>query len=237
MPSNNSYTIEQINNKKPDFSRLTALYFSEKKYKKQPHVRFVVCKCICGNIKTFQLNKITTGATKSCGCLLVENKGISTKYSVMNKSIRSTYNGMMNRCYYKNGSRYKDYGGRGVIVCDDWRKNYQSFLTWCLNNGWKKGLHLDKDIKGNGLLYSPETCCFVTPTENANHKSTNIVVICNDEKMSLKNACRFLKLNYYTIRGRITTYGLSFEEAITFPKNVKFKKYKEKLLKESKINI
>jgi len=72
---------------------------------------------------------------------------------------------MKQRCYNKNNKNYKWYGAKGVRVCDSWQ-TFANFHKWAVNNGYKKGLHLDKDIKGNGKLYSPESCCFVTPKKN-----------------------------------------------------------------------
>lgn len=64
----------------------------------------------------------------------------------------------------------KLWGGRGVSVCEEWRNDYNSFLKWAKENGWAKGLELDKDIKGDGLLYSAETCVWTTRLENNNHR-------------------------------------------------------------------
>lgn len=82
--------------------------------------------------------------------------------------IRS-YNMMMNRCYNKNDPNYHLYGGAGVLVCEEWNRHPEVFKKWSLNNGWGENLELDKDIKGNGILYSPATCMWVTHAENMLH--------------------------------------------------------------------
>lgn len=78
---------------------------------------------------------------------------------------------MMSRCYDSGNAWYKQYGGRGVTVCDEWRGNPQAFIEWSLTNGWARGLQLDKDIlcKELGLnlpVYGPETCQWVTKRVN-----------------------------------------------------------------------
>lgn len=72
---------------------------------------------------------------------------------------------MMQRCYNKNHKSYHNYGGRGVSVCDEWH-NKKTFVEWGLANGFHTNLDLDKDKKGDGMLYSPDTCCFITRKEN-----------------------------------------------------------------------
>lgn len=72
---------------------------------------------------------------------------------------------MIRRCYYQKGPQYHRYGGRGVVVCDDWH-NFQIFADWCSEN-YIEGYHLDKDLKVRGsLIYSPETCEFIPKRVN-----------------------------------------------------------------------
>lgn len=71
---------------------------------------------------------------------------------------------MIKRCYDSNSKQYKNYGGRGVRICDDWHI-FANFEKWYDEN-YIDGYEIDKDKLGNGLLYSPETCCFLTKNEN-----------------------------------------------------------------------
>jgi hypothetical protein len=72
---------------------------------------------------------------------------------------------MKQRCYNPNNKHYKDYGGRGIRVCDEWKNSAKTFIDWCLENGWKPGLQIDRrDNDGN---YCSENCHFVTPEENS----------------------------------------------------------------------
>lgn len=71
------------------------------------------------------------------------------------------WNGFKTRCYNKNNPKYHRYGGRGVIVCNEWVNNFKAFYDWAILNGWEEGLQIDKDIKAHklgkeGLIYSPE---------------------------------------------------------------------------------
>lgn len=75
---------------------------------------------------------------------------------------------MMGRCYNKNESRYKNYGGRGITVCDEWRGHPEVFIAWALTNGWSRWLSLDRiDNDGN---YEPSNCRFTDPKTQANNR-------------------------------------------------------------------
>lgn len=78
---------------------------------------------------------------------------------------------MYRRCYHKGDIGYPDYGGRGITICDEWKKDPAEFIKWALKQETEKGLHLDRiDNAGN---YSPDNCHFVTPTlNNRNRRNT-----------------------------------------------------------------
>lgn len=220
----NKYTIEQINNKKPVDSKLIALYYAERKG--IGNRSWVMCKCNCGIEKEILLSRLLNGITKSCGCYKNGNKrkGIGFKYTTVNRHLRAVYAGMMARCYNITSFSYKNYGAKGIIVCEEWKNNYQVFLDWALNNGWVKGLQLDKDMKykekhgtDTGMIYSPEYCSFITLRENMNHRTNNLYVAYKNERMSLADACRLGNLDYTHINGRMLK-GWTFAEAMTIPK-------------------
>lgn len=74
------------------------------------------------------------------------------------------WKGMKARCYNPNDIGYHNYGGRGIIVCDEWKNSAKAFVEWAFKNGWEKGLQIDRrDNDGN---YAPENCGFITYTEN-----------------------------------------------------------------------
>ena len=81
---------------------------------------------------------------------------------------------MKERCYNKNLKRYKDYGGRGITICDEWLNDSEAFMIWAVDNGWRLGLVIDR--KDNESDYSPENCRFVTYAEstiNSRPKTNN----------------------------------------------------------------
>lgn len=85
---------------------------------------------------------------------------------------------MLMRCYYPKTSRYSAYGGIGVKVCDEWL-SYENFAKWYDDNNYIDGYHLDKDLLGDGGIYSPETCNYIPQRLNGlfvvNHKNVGRV--------------------------------------------------------------
>lgn len=189
----NTLSVEEINAIIKDKSKWTVISFAGKDVNRRGAI-LVFCKCECGTEKVTDLSGIKNLATTSCGCSRV-GKFTRRKYSVVNKDIYMAYKGMVHRCYSVNSKIYQVYGAKGVIVCDEWLNDYESFLHWSLNNGWAKGLQLDKDILGDGKLYSPQTCKWVTRIENMNNRSVSVKYDYDGRKMTVAEVCRELGLN------------------------------------------
>lgn len=78
----------------------------------------------------------------------------------------SVYHNRLYRCFNKNSHAYKDYGGRGIRVCDEWRgkDGYKIFRDWSISNGYREGLSIDRiDNDGN---YEPNNCQWISKSEN-----------------------------------------------------------------------
>lgn len=193
--------LDQINLKRSPKSRLIAISFESVRVHGKL-IRKVWCKCICGKMTLLPIRSVTTNNTKSCGCLRREFPN-GKKYTHSIPKLRTCYQDMMNRCYKEECKNFPLYGIRGVIVCEEWKNSYQSFLNWSLANGWKPGLQLDKDIIPNklgipALLYSPEMCCFVTPKENAGTRSTTRLFNYKGKSLRMSELCELEGINKRT---------------------------------------
>ena len=129
----------------------------------------------------------------------------------MNKQSRLSqiFNAMKSRCYNQNNKQYKDYGGRGICLCDEWNdrkkigietKGYIYFKNWAIENGYEENLTIDRiDVNKD---YSPENCRWVTLKEHANNKTNNHYVTYKGKTQSLKKWSEELPLliidNRYT---------------------------------------
>lgn len=141
------------------FERLTALYKLNNYHKKGV---WWLCACDCGNLTEVRGISLRAKHTKSCGCL---NEATKTKHGKYNTKLYRVWIKMKERCYNKKHMHYKNYGGRGIAVCSEWRYNFMSFYTWATDNNYSDNLQIDR-INNNGN-YEPSNCRFVTPKETA----------------------------------------------------------------------
>lgn len=100
------------------------------------------------------------------------NSCATTKTTEYTHPLYAIWNGIKQRCYNPKRKDYNRYGAIGVTMAPEWKDDSNTFITWCLDNGWTPDLHIDKDIKCNeqGIsptIYSPNTISFVSPSRNA----------------------------------------------------------------------
>jgi hypothetical protein len=129
-----------------------------------------MCQCDCGRVRKVTLGKLRSGVTRSCGCLKTdETRRRNFKHGMSGTRIYDIWGGMMKRCYSKNGSRYKDWGGRGIRVCERWH-HFPNFLE-DMKEGYASHLTLDRiDNDGN---YEPSNCRWATVSmQNSNTRRT-----------------------------------------------------------------
>ena len=139
--------------------RLTVTEFSHKNKS-----YFWTCKCDCGNIISVSGNRLRSGKTKSCGCI------VSTQKNLSQTSTYRSWRAMLQRCYDDRVPHYKNYGGRGIVVCESWKDSFFNFLRDMKER--PEGMTLDR-IDTNGH-YSINNCKWSTPKEQAlNRRKSN----------------------------------------------------------------
>lgn len=105
------------------------------------------------------------------------------RHGLANTKLYKSWQRMKVRCYNKNYSHYKDYGGRGIVVCDEWLHDVVSFYNWAIDNGYQEGLTLDRiDVNGN---YEPGNCRWITNDEQQNNRRNNIKITYNGKTQTI----------------------------------------------------
>ena len=141
--------------------------------------------------------------------------------TVEEQNLYSRWSGIKRRCLNKNSPAYKNYGGRGIKICDEWKNSFESFCSWAITNGYKKELSIDRiDVDGN---YEPSNCRWATLKEQNNNKRTNINLTYNGESHSLIEWSYILGICKATLSSRLCR-GWSTEKTLSTPLNLNYKK-------------
>lgn len=158
------------------------------------------CICDCGNIVEVTTSNLTTGRTKSCGCLHKEvltniNKKIHNKHGHRKKNktsnVYNSWRSMKTRCYNTNYDSYSRYGGRGIYVCRRWRISFKNFLK---DMGERpNGTTLDR-INNDGP-YGPWNCKWSTSKEQVRNSSSRKLIISEVRKIK-----QLLQENIFTVK-------------------------------------
>ena len=164
-----------------------------------------LCKCECGNEVNVVGGNLKSGTSKSCGCLKMEKK--KKPNSEIRRKIKTVYYGMVSRCTNERNKQYKDYGGRGIKVCEEWILSSDAFVEWAIENGYNIGLSIDRI--DNNEDYCPHNCRWVDYYAQANNTRKNHYVEYDNKKMTVSQFARTInanirKVNYLVNKGYST---------------------------------
>jgi len=196
--------------------------------KSNKNVRWVLCRCDCGKEKPIQLGALcrSKDSTKSCGCISLgkPHKRLVDFKRKKDSPLYVVWNSIKARCFGQvNFQPYKNYGGRGISVCDEWRNDFEVFRDWCLSHGYKKGLQIDR-INNDGD-YKPDNCRFVTPKENANNTRGNRKVVIGGITKNITQWAETIGISVPALRKRINS---GFPDNMIISKRLKYGIYSKK---------
>jgi hypothetical protein len=177
-----------------------------------------LCICDCKNEHKADHYSLTDGDTKSCGCLRTELiVARSKKHGHAGRGGRSSehasWTSMLNRCTNKSTPDYKEYGERGIDVCDRWLK-FENFIE---DMGYKPSLKHSLDRIDNNKGYYPENCRWATAKEQANNRRSNVSLTFDGKTMSFNQWSERTGLPARIIYRRVKFYGWPAHKALTTP--------------------
>lgn len=174
------------------------------------------CRCDCGNEVIVKGNALKSGNTKSCGCYKLEQiRKSETKHSIHGLKHTRMYNiwhGMKARCYNPNNKDYCNYGARGIVMCDEWKNDFQAFYDWAMANGYSDNLTIDRI--NNDRNYEPSNCEWVTTHKQNQNKRNNIYLTFNGKTQLLSRWAEETGISVGVLSRRIIN-GWSVEDALT----------------------
>ena len=200
------------------FGRLTVMDRESPKSKKTKGLW--VCKCECGNVIKVNTSDLKSGNTTSCGCKRKETlRQLRTKHGESNTRLYNVWSDMKKRCYNTKNVDYKNYGGRGITVCDEWM-DFQNFYEWAIANGYDETAPrgqctIDRiNVDGN---YEPENCRWVDRYIQMNNKRNNRILTYNGESHTLAEWCEIVNIPYNCLKSRLNKLHWSVEKTLTTP--------------------
>jgi len=120
---------------------------------------------------------------------------------------------MIDRCTNPENKSYRNYGGRGISVCEDWSKDYWNFHKWVEQNNWQPSLHIDRFPDKNGD-YEPLNCRFATSAQNQNNRRNNIIAEMDGQKKTLSEWAKQYNMSASVVHVRVKS-GWDIRAALT----------------------
>lgn len=162
------------------------------------------CVCDCGAARLVSTMNLVRGRAKSCGCLHKEIVAKSkTKHGMVNSGAYKSWAAMWGRCTIKTNGSYRNYGARGVVICERW-KSFENFYEDMGDR--PEGMTLDRFPNSDGD-YEPGNCRWATRQEQDSNKRTNVYVTWNGKTQTYSQWARELNSDPGVLRSRYLKFG------------------------------
>lgn len=177
-----------------------------------------LCRCECGTVRRVVRFDLSSGRSKNCGCVrrVTAAKAAaeaSKTHGMENSPEYRIWVDMRRRCYNPKRPDYRNYGARGITVCEEWREDFAAFYR---DMGPRPdGKTLDR--LNNDGPYEKRNCVWATATSQARNRRTSRTVEINGERMTLVEAAEKFGIPYNSLRNRFHTLGWPIERAVSEP--------------------
>lgn len=209
------------------FNRLTAIRLHHIEKYNHGTRHFWEFQCDCGKIIILNKSNVTDGHTQSCGCYHSQKtKECNIKHGMSYSRIYHIWIGMIERCYNHNNPAYIYYGERGIKICSEWKRNFDLFYKWSIENGYSDNLTIDRiDVNGN---YEPSNCRWVDYRTQLRNTRRNKIITYKGISHCVSEWAEIFSINVKLLESRLKR-GWNFEKAILkSPED--YKKRSEKLI-------
>ena len=185
-----------------------------------------LCKCDCGNEKIICGAVLRNPKVRSCGCVYKETRQAVARASIAKEKhgdsfarLYFVWGDMKARCYNPNSISFKNYGARGITVCEEWKNDYSAFKKWAIENGYNENAKrgectLDRiDIDKH---YSPDNCRWAEMKVQSNNRRNTPMVTINGYTAPITEWAEKANIPRHLIYSRYRR-GWSGEELISPP--------------------
>ncbi|NGX37611.1 MAG: hypothetical protein K1000chlam2_00768 [Chlamydiae bacterium] len=201
------------------FERLTVIEKDELK-SVEFNSAYWSCECLCGAIVSVRQDGLTSGNSKSCGCLQSDvAKGLKNNliHGLSSTSLYSIHSGVKQRCYNSNSPAYKYYGEKGISMSPEWKASFESFYHWANEMGFQEGMSIDRIDPNEG--YTQENCQILSREHHymKTLRDRGIATIIEGEQINLHEVSQKANIYSQTCR-KLLEAGLKEEEILQFAK-------------------
>ncbi len=183
------------------YGKLTVIEFA-----KVDRVVYWLCRCECGNVTTVAGTQLRRGHTRTCS-----RRCGHTRHDMARTPEYRAWQAMKDRCYNSHNARFKDYGGRSILVCERW-KTFENFFA---DMGPRPSLKHTLERTDNEMGYCSDNCKWATQREQAHNRRTCRYITHNGRTQCVAAWARELGMHINTFAARVTKWGV--ERAISTP--------------------
>ena len=178
------------------------------------HTRWM-CRCDCGN----EWIMVSSNMRKNYECKKCASKSQSLRqitHGDTHTRLYGIYRNMIERCTNPKNISYKNYGARGITLCNIWlgKGGYERFKTWALSHGYREDLTIERKNVNDG--YSPDNCTWITLEEQSHNKRNSAMYTFNGKTQDTALWAKEYGINYCTLKSRLRR-GISIEKALLTP--------------------
>ncbi len=179
---------------------------------------YLRCLCDCGEEKVIKAYDVVNGKSKSCGCGRTNVHTIIHGCAGSNKTPEYTaWKNIKSRCYNSKHEHYKNYGGRGITVCDRWLSSFENFLA---DVGLRPSNNYTIERTNNNGNYEPDNCKWATRREQANNKRNSFQVTFNGQTKSISDWSDELGFSRQVLYKRYMNTGVqNFDKPLNYHKS------------------